>query len=201
MHASFRSMASKGHHSHLSQGHPAGESGSRSRAGMGTRGRSAPYPAPGPRSPCIAGGCTLAPRLAWWGRRPLQEQLPGPFAVPGPPPPPPPAPYLAYASFGSHTSEPHSGPHRPGDTPSDYRGLGGLGWGWEDLGDQKVPAQSRGPEVRSCSHPRVVAGSSAVVGRVKEASGRSGATRCSVSGHRDSMPRAGGPWGGLRCCG
>lgn len=88
-------------------------------------------------------------------------------ARPGPAPRhrvPSPAPYQACASFGSRTSEPHSGFRRPGDTPLDYREGWGRGWGWGDPGDQRVLAQSRDLGMRSCSRPRVVAGSSAVEG-------------------------------------
>lgn len=49
--------------------------------------------------------------------------------------------------------------------------------------------------MRSCSRPRVVAGSSAVVGWVKEA------PRYNVSCNCVGMRRDGGPQDGLRCCG
>lgn len=139
------------------------------------RERLAPYPAPGGHSPCTAGGCTPARRLHGAEETASGAAPPRPPHLPGPPPPLPPAPYLAYASFGSRTSEPRNGSRRPGDTLLDYREGWGLGWAWGDPEDQRVPAQSQGPERQSCSHPRVAAGSSAVGGQVKEALGEGGA--------------------------
>lgn len=100
----------------------------------------------------------------------LQGGLPGPGPLPIRPLFGFPAPYPACASFGSRISEPRSGSHRSGDSPLDYREAWGLEWGWGSPGSQRVPAQSQGPEMRSCSRPRAVAGSSAVEGLVKDAS-------------------------------
>lgn len=72
-------------------------------------------------------------------------------------------PYQAYASFDSHTSEPHSETHRPGDNLLNYKE--GWVWVWGNPRDQRALDQSRrDPKMRYCSHPRVVAGNSAVGG-------------------------------------
>lgn len=177
MHTSCRSMASAGHRR---QGHGCprgriGVAGRVERGGDGTRGRRAAYPARGVHSPCTAGGCTLARRLGPGGgvgeSRSGADRPPHPTPAPDALLPLSPAPYQAYASFGSRTSESQSESGRPGDTPLEYREGLGPGWDWKDPEDQRVLAQSQGPEVQSCSHPRVVAGSSAVEGRVKEAVG------------------------------
>lgn len=86
--------------------------------------------------------------------------------VPAPTPriPTPLAPYRACASFDSHTCEPHSGPHRPSDTPLGCRE--GWGWGWAQGNPryQRVLTQSQGPETQNCSLPKVEVGSLAVRG-------------------------------------